>query len=623
MTYTTTQQTFGTSGAKNTYNVARTSASKTQDLVAHELHDNGAGTFGPYHGVCNYTAKTLSVRVTSQDSRTQSYNSDFENAEIFANLGNGQGGGGSDSAKGGVYTTSAVSEEMLAGGNVYVIYSTGFTDTNDHVQSFAPPLLTIDLCPLSADYVVPGSVQFTWMGHVYRDFEGTIYRGRTDTNPGIASGTMDYSQGLARMTDWVVNGSPDAFTLDSLWTRRAPWKTATLMGRTQAAPLAPGGFVLLLTDTQGNSLTATADPDGLLVGTHLLGRLDYLTGVYEIQFGDFVLDSSLTPAQKLEWWYDPADVGAVQADKIWRPWPVDPTTLRYNSVAYYYLPIDADILGLDPVRLPPDGRVPMIRRGGHLVIGHSGKVGPAAVSNGQTIDTGRERLSRVRITGADGAVIQTGYTADLDAGTVTIVSTTGWAQPVTIEHRIEQLIRVGDVQIDGTLALVGQLAHDFPAGSVVSSALVAGDLKARVLPHWDQVSWNQQWTESIVGNPALASYNGTITVTNAGAITQRWVALMRSTTTFEFIGEYTGSLGVHSINVDFAPINPDTGVPYLTLPAIGWGEGWIPGNALFIYTVGAMASFAAIRTVQMGPPAGTNYETELLGRGGVDRPPSA
>jgi len=58
-----------------------------------------------------------------------------------------------------------------------------------------------------------------------------------------------------------------------------------------------------------------------------------------LQFGDYVLDSSLTPEQKAEWWYNAADVGVIEADKIWRPWPVDPTTLRYSSVAYFYLPL--------------------------------------------------------------------------------------------------------------------------------------------------------------------------------------------------------------------------------------------------------------------------------------------
>ncbi len=489
-------------------------------------------------------------------------------------------------------------------------------------MTFVPPMQIIDLCPLVSDSAVPSSMQFGWMGHTYMDFEGVIYRDRTDVAPGIVSGTFDQSSCLATLTDWAVGPNPETLVLSSLWTVRQQWSTSSIFMRTQAAPLAPGGFVMVLLDTHGNALSATVDPDGMLIGPHMLGRLENQTGVAEIQFGDFVLDSSLTAAQKLEWWYNAADVGAVQPDKIWRPWPVDPNTLRYNSVAYFYLPIDAEVLGLDPVRLPQDGRVPMVRRGGLVVLGHSGFVGPATASNGQTIDMGRERLSRIRVVGNDGAVIHTGYTVDLDAGLLEVDGVAGWSQPVTYEHRIEQLIPVADVQIDGTLALVGQLAHAFPVGTVVSSALVADNLRARVLATWDQATWNQAWTDSIVGSPALASYNATITVTNAGAITQRWVALVKTSSTFEFIGEYTGSLGVHSMNVDFAPINPDTLVPFLTLPAIGWGEGWLPGNALFVPTVGAMEPFAAIRTVKMGPPAGIDYEFELLARGDVDRPPT-
>ncbi|MVT37369.1 hypothetical protein GO497_09115 [Acidovorax citrulli] len=84
------------------------------------------------------------------------------------------------------------------------------------------------------------------------------------------------------------------------------------------------------------------------------------------------------------------------------PWPVDPTTLRINSVSYSYLPIDADILGLDPVRLPPDGRVPIYRKGTYVVVGHTGRVPAATYSAGMTINCGRERLSRVYLVGADG-----------------------------------------------------------------------------------------------------------------------------------------------------------------------------------------------------------------------------
>jgi hypothetical protein len=305
---------------------------------------------------------------------------------------------------------------------------------------------------------------------------------------------------------------------------------------------------------------------------------------------------------------------------------VDPTTLRYNSVSFFYLPLDAEIIGLDPVRLPQDGRVPIFRVGSYVVVGHTGSIGPAQLSVGQTINCGRTRLSRVYLVGADGALIQQGWSRDLDAGLVTIQDTTGWSQPVTVQHRIEEMARVSDVQISGMLTLTKSLSHEFPSGSIVSSALItaAPGLRARVSHLFDQNTWQGRWQDTVDGQEALASYNDTIAplvVTNAGAVTERWMLrIIGNGSSFECIGEHVGNLGTGSINADFAPINPNTGVPYFTVRALGWGQGWAAGNVLRINTVGAMQPLAAIRAVQPSEAAGIDYHFELLTRGDIDRP---
>lgn len=601
--------------------------SKTQDTVRHSLTDDGAGAFGT-DGTVNYAGKTLNVRFVETTSRTEGYKSDFEDASDFEAALSGAGNS-ANSKKGGDYADTAVGEQVLAASTVTVTYAETFSSPQSNTMVWTPPPVTIDLCPYTQDYIVPGSVRFTWMGHVFEDFDGVLVRGRTGADPGYVAGQLDYSSGVARVFDYVVAPGTTAadFALQSLWTVRQNWTTASIFMRTQAAPLKPSGVVLNLSDAQGNAITAIGDISGNITGPHLRGKIDYQFGLLELQFGDFVLDSALTPAQKLEWWYDAADVGAVQADKIWRPWPVDPTTLRYNSVSYFYLPIDADVLGLDPVRLPPDGRVPMYRVGGYVVIGHSATTPPATVTNGQTINCARTRLSRVRVVGSDGNTIHAGYTADLDAGTVTAVDVSTWLQPVTVEHRVEQLERLRDVQINGTLATVGQLSHDFPAGSVVSSAITPPTLRARVSQFWDQQTWDAiTWLDNITGSPAPATYNDAlapIELTNAGALTERFALRFRNSTQFDCIGEHVGFIGQGDINADFAPLNPVGNAPYFTIRALGWGTGWAVGNTQFIHTVGAIYPFACIRTVQMGPPAGIDYSFELLGRGDVDRPPSA
>ncbi len=613
-----------TTSAQHTQVAQQDATNSRRVIVLNRASDDGAGNFLAPLGTVSYASKTINLRVVSLDSSTASYKSDYEDAKAFETDGTGASTSGNN--KGGEYSTSAVSAQQL--GAVIVRYAVAPLAPTAVTESYAPPAIVIDLCPYTSDRIVPGSLRFVWMGQTYDDFEGVLYRGRTDTAPGTASGSVDYAAGLATLTDYVVGAAPGTVTLQSLWTRRAAWNTASVFFRTQAAPLKPEGLVLTLVDLSGNALTVTSAADGTLSGDHARGKIDYEGGTAELQFGDYVDDATLTAAQKAEWWYSAADVGAVQAGKIWRPLPVDPSTLRYNSVAYFYLPLDADILGIDPVRLPPDGRVPIYRVGGFVVVGHTATIAAATYSNGNTINCGRTRLSRVYLIGADGNLIQAGYSVDLDAGVITAVDVSSWVQPVTIRHRIEQMTRVADLQIDGTLRFTSQLSHAFPVGSVVSSALMAGDLRARALPVWDQQSWDGvTWLDAVgPSGPASASYNDAafpVVVTNAGAITERFaLRVLAGGMDVEVIGEHVGNLGTFSRNTEIAPINPISSAPYFRLPAAGWGSGWAAGNVLFLSTVGAFYPLALIRAVQPGQATGTDYAFEITERGDVDRAPT-
>ncbi len=621
----------GTS-ATLTRQVQRDSSNSRRVIVSHRASDDGSGGFALDLGAVLYSSKTITLKLVDQTKTTESYKSDHEDAKSFQKSisSDDQYGGGSSesssaSSKGGEYGTTTVGEQVA--GNVIVRYKVAPLASTAATESFAGGAVSIDICPLTVDSIVPGSVRFVWMGQTYDDFEGVIYRGRTDSVAGQASGTIDYAAGRVNMTDWIVGLNPGSVSLQSLWTRRAPWTTASIFFRTQSAPLKPGGLVLTLTDVSGNALTATTNLDGSFAGTHMLGRMDFESGVGELQFGDFIDAATLTDSQKAEWWYSAADVGAVQSGKIWRPWPVDPTTLRYNSVSYAYLPLDADILGLDPVRLPPDGRVPIFRVGSYVVISYTGRIAAATYSAGMTIDCARTRLSRVYLVGADGKLIRSGYSVNLDAGTVAITDVTGWVQPVVIKHRIEEMARLADVQINGALRLTKQLSHVFPAGSIVSAAIMAGNLRARALPVFDQQSWDGiTWADTTVGNPASATYNDgayPINVTNAGAMTERFaLRVLSGGMDVEVIGEHVGNLGTFTRNAVIAPINPVSGVPFFRLDPLGWGAGWAAGNVLFLPTVGTYYPFAAIRTTQPSEAVGTDFAFELTARGDVDRAPT-
>lgn len=605
---------------------AQDASASNRLITINSLTDDGVGGFLGGMGTLLYASKTINVRLVKYDRSTENYKSDYEDSsqfkEILTNSTN-PAPPGSTNNKGGDYSTTAVGEQML--GSVLVRYQVGPLAPSSVVETYTPPVIAIDLCPYTSDAIVSGSLQFQWMGETYQDFEGRLYRGRTSTTTGFDCGSVNYLSGIALIEDYVV--APGAFVLQSLWTRRTAWKTASVFFRTPSAPVKPTAITVMMVDAQGNALTATGTLDGQFQGEHMWGVFDYETGVGELQFGDFVLDSTLTEAQKQEWWYDPADVGAVQDGKIWRPWPVDPTTLRINSVTYVYLPLDAELLGLDPVRLPPDGRVPIYRRGKFVVISHSMDIPAATLSNGMVINCARTRLARVHFVGGDGALITSGYSADLDAGMVTISDTTGWAQPITVRHVIEEMARLQDVQIDGTLTLAKDLSHDYPIGSIVSSAIMADDLQAHLSAMWDQHTWDGvTWADNLVGNPASATYNDTIApveVSNAGALTEKFALRFKNNLEFECIGEHVGNIGVGNVNTDFAPINPISGAPYFVLRAIGWGQGWAAGNVQFLHFVGAIYAYAAIRTVQPSTAITLDHQFELLTRVNLDRLPAA
>lgn len=355
--------------------------------------------------------------------------------------------------------------------------------------------------------------------------------------------------------------------------------------------------------------------DGKIDGTRVKGLVDYEFGLVRLFFvdpnGPAAMNVDLSALGIAGLTSMPADLAMLGS-------------LRYNAVAYSYLPLDADLLGIDPVRLPSDGRVPIFRPGGFAVVGHTGKV-TATVANAQTIDCGRVRLSRVRVIGADGTVINAGYTADLEAGTVTFSDVTGYSQPVTIEHRIEDMAMVRDVQISGEISFTRALTHTYPVpGSHVSSALMVGDLQARVSVLFDQATWDSAtWADAVTGAAAVATYNdilAPLVVTNAGASTERWAVRFTNTTAFDVIGEHVGVIASGNTATDCAPVNPATGSPYFTLKATGWGAGWTAGNVLRFNTVGALFPVWMVRTIQQGPETVINDQFAVLVRGDVNRP---
>lgn len=119
---------------------------------------------------------------------------------------------------------------------------------------------------VSLDYIVPGSVRF---------MDGAGVRGlrrRAGARPhrrqrGHCGRADQLQQRHGPGHRLRVSGPATTFTLDSLWTVRQKWTTASIFMRTQAALLKPAGVVLNLSDAEGNSIDEAGDIDGTISGT--------------------------------------------------------------------------------------------------------------------------------------------------------------------------------------------------------------------------------------------------------------------------------------------------------------------------------------------------------------------
>lgn len=468
--------------------------------------------------------------------------------------------------------------------------------------------------------VVPGSVVLMpSSGQPWSDDGRGLLRVLT-SGGFVTRGSINYATGRVGLTSWTP-GNANTLRRAGCITTLGDAISSAYVFRTAAAPLRPGSLTVQVPRASGGSQNVSAAIDGTITAPGVVGTVDYETGLVRLGFGALVIAAG----NESEPWYDAANV---QPDgKIFKPQPVVASALRYSAVAYAYLPMNADIIGIDPVRLPSDGNVPIFRPGSLCVVGHTKTSAQLNVSNNQTINLARVRLSRVVVRDANGKTLNTGYSVDLEAGMVTFTDVSAMTMPVTIEDRIEDMAVATDVQISGEITFNRALTHDYPKdGTYVSSALQASDRRARVSLDFSQQSWvDNAWADAPTGPAIAAKYDQSVSpiaITNAGGSTERWVLQFTSTSQFRVIGEHVGVIATGDINTVCSPLNPATGKPYFTIDPLGWGQGWAVGNILRINTVGAIYPFWVVRTIQPGPETGIEHSFSILARGDVNRPQS-
>jgi hypothetical protein len=537
---------------------------------------------------------------------------------------------------------SAISTEIFHGGtrtttNTWDIsgpitarYQLDSVIPDDMTETAELPDARIDLLPTIRRFIVPGSVEFQWGGETYIDREGTLYnQWNRETGAATMAGSIDYSTGIVSLYGYA-GGHSNTLQIRTLLARYEQSPTvAGVYFRTPGAPLRPSSIYVRAVRPDGNVISATASLTGTIDTDTMEGSVNYETGIMDLQFREYLTEAEVPPAlMALPGFADDALVTEGPHQGKYRVGiAVDASTIKYNAVVYTQMPLSADVLGLDPVRLPMDGRVPIIRSGDVVVV-HSTQTDtlPNPVSAGQTITLSRDQLASVVLEDSEGTKLDAAlYTTNRETGTVTMASPldlSAYTQPLIARHRVEDMALVNEAQINGQISLVGGISRAYdPADTWVSSALIFGDLGSRVHHQFSQATWTNEWKDERIGSNTTAQYNSLlypIQVDNKNSIRERWALIFTSSTSFNIVGEVSGVIGTGNTSTDCTPINPTTGEPYFIVLAAGWGSGWATNNVLRFNTDAAHAPIWVARTTISGAATHNDDSFKIEARGDAD-----
>lgn len=488
--------------------------------------------------------------------------------------------------------------------------------------------LKFDLTQGFDEQILSNSVRFKLGADTFIDRTGLLYRNvDSATGSGTQSGTIQYGTGIVEFDSWTPNVD-NQLTLQALTTTTDMLPIHHVSFRTPTIPIRPGSLTVVVAAMAGGQLTLTANEAGIIETDEAHGSINYETGFVDIYFYKKTKKSD-HPEIVNEPWYDPLLDYTDGGNTVWvnAPYWIDATSVRYNAVAYTYIPLDSEILGLSATRLPADGRVPIFRVGDIGVIASSKKQELPSHVAGQTYQLDDQRISWCEIEDSNGVKVPFDmYVVDYDFGKVTLsgdFALNSLVPPISAAYRYQDMGLINDVQISGQITLTKPVTHNYDAdNSIVGSALVMGDMFSRYTSKFVQGTWNNVWADMPSGGSISANYNDALfpfEVTNKGSIQDRWAIVFTDISTFRIIGEVSGQIGTGTTTADCRPINPITGEPYFVIKKEGWGTGWTSNNVLRFNTIAAMYPVWCIRTVKQSEPTVLSDNFQIMFRGDIDR----
>ncbi len=447
---------------------------------------------------------------------------------------------------------------------IYCYSSSNQSNANKTIEVNKTPLvLTLDC---KDEKIAKNSVCFNLQDTFYYDRNGEIYCDYNLFSGEITPiGTINYSNGEVMINEWeFVNHKPIMVTALATYSPYNPISTACF--RIKHVPVATGSLQIRAETMDGEIISGVASNNGWIQNDHMTAEIDCQYGVVSVEFKKKVKAESII----------------------------------YNAVAQTELPINSNIVKINTVKLPKNGKVAIFRVGDSILISNSKTedIG-SAFSSGQTVNLSRDDVDRICLRDSDGKPVNAElWDYDLDAGTITFATPLDLSQykkPLLATHTREERNRVLEVNIDGTLKLKDPTLRAYEVEDTYVSSLLIGDtLQVRHSIPFTQRNWDGVWRDKPNGEQLLNKLNLTnypMVLTDDGAITQDWLIKFVSSSQFEVYGDSLGYVGRFDLLTDLAPINPATNKPYFIVPKEAFGDTdapWATHNVIRFKTWGTL-----------------------------------
>lgn len=436
--------------------------------------------------------------------------------------------------------------------------------------------------------IIDGSVEFHLNHLKYRDSGGILKHTYQDDGTSQQAGIINYVGGIATVTDWSTGAN--SVTVNRITTKENQPPITEITFRTPLSPILQGQMFLEAYTEDNQRLELTVDNNSKFSGSNLAhGKFYYNDGVAVLKFYEKLQDNATTQAEP---WYSSSLVyseGGV--NYVNKPIYVKPESVVYTATATKFTPLDKSVIGVDPARLPLDGRIPFIQRGDYTLITEDLTYPLASPAPNKSYDTGIVRQTDITIMDGSGKELAlTDINANLDAGTFELTNsflTSNYTLPLTATIRISDLGVATNVDISGRITINQNISHNYTANAFVSSVLVNNGnqgLQVKAYNFFTQKSWDNVFADTPRNTRANIQYNDSAfppIVSNRSTPTDRLAFVFKSATTVDVIAEELGTLATNvSITQDVVVMNPVTGHPMIKLFAQGWSGGGEINNVL-------------------------------------------